>query len=217
MVKRRKRWRKVSNKLIKHALVRIVLDESVIHGRPQGHHEEVQGRELRGHENLKWNTDLIETMEHEHVMSQAPQDLDDGETRHDNGKLKLTNVTKCSGRSTTKERLASSTANLASRGGVLEECVYDRRPHEKSTRRSWPRSRPRPPTRRNHKGWRSGDSSPWMSHHPSGSWQGHHGTLGPSRREAVGGPTTRPKCEAANNAAPREHQNREVFRQTDCK
>ena len=32
-------------------------------------------------------------------MSQEPQDLDDGETRHDNGKLKLTNVTKCSGRS----------------------------------------------------------------------------------------------------------------------
>ena len=55
----------------------------------------VQGRE-RGHENLKWNTDLIETTEFEHVMSQAAQDKYDGETRHDNEKLKLTNVTKCS-------------------------------------------------------------------------------------------------------------------------
>ena len=54
-----------------------------------------------------------------------------------------------------------------------------------------------------------------MSHHPSGSQQGH-GTLGPLRREAVGGPTTGPKCEAANNAAPREHHKREVFRQTEC-
>ena len=39
-------------------------------------------------------------MELEHEMSQAPHDLDDGETRHDNDKVKLTNVTKCSGRST---------------------------------------------------------------------------------------------------------------------
>ena len=59
----------------------------------------MQGRE-RGHENLKWNTDIIETMELEHVMSEAAQDRHDGETRHDNEKLKLTNVTKCSGRNT---------------------------------------------------------------------------------------------------------------------
>ena len=31
--------------------------------------------------------------------------------------------------------------DLTSRVGVLEECVYDRRPHDKSTRRSRPRSR----------------------------------------------------------------------------
>ena len=43
----------------------------------------VQGRELRGQENLEWNTDLIEMMELKHVMSQAAQDLDDGETRHE--------------------------------------------------------------------------------------------------------------------------------------
>ena len=34
-------------------------------------------------ENLEWNTDLIEMMEIKHVMSQAAQDLDDGETRHE--------------------------------------------------------------------------------------------------------------------------------------
>ena len=59
----------------------------------------MQSRE-RGHENLKGNTDLIETMELEHVMSQAAQDKYDGETLHDNENLKLTNVTKCSGRNT---------------------------------------------------------------------------------------------------------------------
>ena len=59
----------------------------------------MQGRE-RGHEDLKWNTDLIETMVLQHVMSQAAQDRYDGETRHDNEKLKLKNVTKCSGRNT---------------------------------------------------------------------------------------------------------------------
>ena len=45
----------------------------------------VQGRELRGQENLEWNTDLIEMMELKHVMSQAAQDLD-GETRHESQK-----------------------------------------------------------------------------------------------------------------------------------
>ena len=33
--------------------------------------------------NLEWNTDLIEAMELEHVMSQAAPDLNDGETRHE--------------------------------------------------------------------------------------------------------------------------------------
>ena len=54
----------------------------------------------RGHENPKWNTDLIETMELEHVMSQAAQYRYDGEKLRDKENLKLTNVTKCSGRHT---------------------------------------------------------------------------------------------------------------------
>ena len=35
---------------------------------------------------LEWNTELIEAMELEHVMSQAAQDLNDGETRHESRK-----------------------------------------------------------------------------------------------------------------------------------
>ena len=36
--------------------------------------------------NLEWNTELIEAMELEDVMSQAAQDLNDGETRHESWK-----------------------------------------------------------------------------------------------------------------------------------
>ena len=49
---------------------------------------------------------------------------------------------------------------------------------------------------------------------PVGPGKDTHGTLGPLRREAVGGPTTRPKGEASDNDAPHEHHKREVFRQT---
>ena len=59
-----------------------------------------------------------------------------------------------------------------------------------------------------------------MIHHlgwiitPVGPVKDTHDTLGPLRREAVGGPTTRPKGEASDNDAPQEHHKREVFRQT---
>ena len=39
--------------------------------------------------NLKWNTELIEAMELEHVMSQAAQDLNDGETRYESWKVQI--------------------------------------------------------------------------------------------------------------------------------
>ena len=35
---------------------------------------------------LEWNTELIEAMELEHVMSQAAQDLNDFQTRHESRK-----------------------------------------------------------------------------------------------------------------------------------
>ena len=39
-----------------------------------------------GKKNLEWYTELIEAMELEHVMSQAAQDFNDGETRHESRK-----------------------------------------------------------------------------------------------------------------------------------
>ena len=50
-----------------------------------------QGRELRGQENLKWNTESIGTMELENMMSQAAH-LDDGEHATNLEKLTLTNA-----------------------------------------------------------------------------------------------------------------------------
>ena len=98
------------------------------------HHEGVQGRELRGHENLKWNTDLIETMELEHVMSQAAQDRYDGETHHESREAqaherKDEQWTKHAYRSDSQ----AQQPDLTSRGGVLVERVYVQRPHGMST------------------------------------------------------------------------------------
>ena len=117
-------------------------------------------------ENLKWNTDLIETMELEHVMSQAPQDLDDGETRHDDGKLKLTNVTKCSGRSTHQ----GATRKLNSQTSRVEEVCS-----KNACMNKVHMTCPPPPTQCNLKGWRSALDAILPEHqkHPSGSWQGH--------------------------------------------
>ena len=39
---------------------------------------------------MKWNTDLIETMELEHVMSQAAQNRHEGDKLHDNENLEFT-------------------------------------------------------------------------------------------------------------------------------
>ena len=40
-------------------------------GRDAGHHEQVQGGEVREQRNVEWNTDLIEMMELKHMTSQA--------------------------------------------------------------------------------------------------------------------------------------------------
>ena len=45
--------------------------------------QEIQGRELRGQENLVWNTDLIETMAFENLIGQATQSPYSGETRNE--------------------------------------------------------------------------------------------------------------------------------------
>ena len=43
------------------------------------------------------------------------------------------------------------------------------------------------------KGWRFGGSSPWMSHHPTGSRQGHPRYTGAVTTEGRGWPERRPK------------------------
>ena len=47
----------------------------------EAHHEEVQGRELRGQRNFEWNTDLIETKKLENYTCQVAQDS--GEAQHE--------------------------------------------------------------------------------------------------------------------------------------
>ena len=65
----------------------------------------------------------MEAMELEHATSQAAQDLNDGE---DSGRNTRTPVQR-----ETNRELDNQTSRAE--GGVLEECVYERRPHDKST------------------------------------------------------------------------------------
>ena len=60
----------------------------------QDNRRKYKGRELRGQENLEWNTDFVEAMELEHVMSQAAQDLDDGDTRHESREARTSTRTR---------------------------------------------------------------------------------------------------------------------------
>ena len=127
----------------------------------------------RGHENLKWNRDLIETMELEHVMSQAAQDRYDGETRHDNEKLKLTNVTKCMQWTKHASRSDSQAQqhDLMSRGGVLVERVYEQCPHDVSTTTNTAQPQGLALCSRCHLAWASEGT-------PVGPGKDTHGTLG---------------------------------------
>ena len=71
--------------------------------------------------NLEWNTDLIEPLELEHVMSQAAQNLNDGETHHESREAQAhereeVQSTKHASRSDSQVQQH----DLTSRGGVLE-------------------------------------------------------------------------------------------------
>ena len=109
------------------------------------------------------NADPIEAMEFEHVMSQAARDLDDGETRHESREPQAHEHEhphereRCSGRNTRTPVQRETTRKLDSQTSRAEEvclknaCMND--VHVTSPRdSSRPRSRPRPPTRHNHKG-----------------------------------------------------------------
>ena len=84
--------------------------------------------------NLEWNTDLIEMKEIKHVTSQAAQDLDDGETRHESREAEAreheeVQKTKHASRSDSQAQQHDHTT----RGGVLEERLYARCPQHMST------------------------------------------------------------------------------------
>ena len=86
-------------------------------------------------ENLEWNTDLIEAMELEHVMSQDAQDLDDGEKRHESREKREHPVQ----RETTR-KLDNQTSR-AEEVCLNNACMHDvhmTSPHDSSR----PRSRP---------------------------------------------------------------------------
>ena len=65
---------------------------------------------MHGQENWERNTDLIEMMEVKHVMSQAAQDLNDGETRHESREAEAREHEGAVDQAHINERLASSTA-----------------------------------------------------------------------------------------------------------
>ena len=80
-------------------------------------------------------------MELEHVMSQAAQDLEDGETRHESRERQAHEhehpheCERCSGRNTRTPVQRETTRKLDSQTSRAEEVLeqYERRPHDKST------------------------------------------------------------------------------------
>ena len=88
------------------------------------------------------------------MINQAASDLDDGEHATNLEKLTLTIMIGHGNTSSSRNVSRGDWTYLTSRGGVQHGSVIQRRPHDNSISRS------RPLTRHNHKGWRSGDSSP---------------------------------------------------------
>ena len=80
------------------------------------------------------NTDLIEMMEVKHVMCQAAQDLNDGETRLESREAAAREHEEVQWtRNASMSDSQAQQPDLTSRGGVLGECVYARCQHHKST------------------------------------------------------------------------------------
>ena len=77
---------------------------------------------------------MIEMMELKHVMSQAAQDLDDGETRHESPETEAREHEEVQWTEhATRSDSQAQQLDFTSRGGVLGECVYARCPHHRST------------------------------------------------------------------------------------
>ena len=126
--------------------------------------------------NLEWNTDLIEMMELKHLMSQVAHDLNDGETRHESREADAheheeVQWTKHASRSDSE----AQQHDLTSRGGVLEERVYARGPHDMSTTSNKAQPQRLALCTRCHLVWASEGT-------PVGPGMDTHGTLGPEQR-----------------------------------
>ena len=106
-------------------------------------------------------------MELKHVMSQAAQDLDDGETRHESREAEAREHEEVQWmKHASRSDSEAQQPDLTSRGGVLGECVNARCPHHRST------------TTNTAQPQRVGALLPMPSclgigGHPSGSRQGH--------------------------------------------
>ena len=148
---------------------------------------------------MEWNADLIEAMELEHVMSQASQDLDDGETRHESQEAQAHEHEhphereRCSGRNTRTPVQRETTRKLDNQTSRVEEVCLNN-----ACMNDVHMTNPRDSSRLDHdhdhlhdtttKDWRFGGSSPWMSHHPGGSRQGHPRCTGAVTTEGRGWP-----------------------------
>ena len=152
-----------------------------------GHQEEVHVVNYVDKKTRSETQTGLRRMELENMINQAAPDLDDGEHATNLEKLTLTITIGHANTSSSRNVSRGDWTYLTSRGGVQDGSVIQRRPHDNSI------SRPRPPTRHNHKGWRSGDSSPWMSHHPSGSRQGHPRYTGAVTTGGRGWPDNTPR------------------------
>ena len=157
---------------------------------------------------LEWNTQVIEAMELEHVMGQAAQDLNDGETRHESWKAQAQEheyllereegaVDESSGRNTRTPVHQETTRKLNSQTSRAEE-VCLKNACKNDVHMTSPHDNHDHDHDHDHlhdtttKGWRFGGSSPWMSHHPSGSRQGHPRYTGAVTTEGRGRPDQRP-------------------------
>ena len=104
-------------------------------------------------------------MELKHVISQAAQDLDDGETRHESREAREHEEVQGTKHASRSDSQAQQPV-LTCRGGVLGECVYARCPHHRTTAANTAQPQ------------RVGALLPMPScmgigGHPSGSRQGH--------------------------------------------
>ena len=157
----------------------------------------------------EWNTDLIEMMDLKHLMSQVAHDLNDGETRHESREADAheheeVQWTKHASRSDSE----AQQHDLASRGGVVEERMYARGPHDMSTTSNKAQPQGLALCPRCHLAWA-------LEGTPVGPGKDTHVTLGPEQWRGRGWPTpTAQRAKRTCHDARSSEFNTQVFRQT---